>query len=365
MLPLLIVGFLLFQQQGSDAFLAARIQQMLHVVLTTSDEKQEEAAKVQAKEIFTKSGLPTGAAVGDEAAYEFVFLTCSTGSTELQNQVLRKALEGAKRHEVPADAASYCAAHIRQERIKARAEKTAPSNPPLRQQIEQLIKTDQAVREKQGFDVEKMEQPDREHAAVLEEIFAKYGVPTYRMVGPQAASSFVTMIQHQSPEFRKKLLPKLKANVKAGQADPGSYAMVLDRSRTDAGRKQLYGENLMCNTEHPALHTGPIEDEGRVNQRPAAIGLMRLELYIQVVVAISPNICKGEAEGQGKQAVDIKSGPAKAPAPPKNCTVQVDGTSVTCALQQLPKLLVPKEAAQWAERQCLQNQRLMITFCSV
>jgi hypothetical protein len=99
------------------------------------------------------------------------------------------------------------------------------------------------------------------------------------------------MIQHQSPDFRMKVLPKLKANVKAGQADPGSYATVFDRSQTDAGKKQMYGENLTCDSEHPTLHTGPIEDERNVNQRRAAIGLMRLELYVQLVVAMTPNVC--------------------------------------------------------------------------
>jgi hypothetical protein len=89
----------------------------------------------------------------------------------------------------------------------------------------------------------------------------KFGVPTYRMVGPEAASEFVTMIQHQSPDFRMKVLPKLKTNVEAGQADPGSYATVFDRSQTDAGKKQMYGENLTCDSEHPKLHTVPIEDE--------------------------------------------------------------------------------------------------------
>ena len=121
------------------------------------------------------------------------------------------------------------------------------------------------------------------------------------MVGPQAASDFVTMIQHQSPEFRRKVLPKLKANVDAGQADPGSYAMVLDRSQTDAGKKQMYGENLTCDNEHPELHIGPIEDEDHVNQRRAAIGLIRLELYAQLVVAMSPNICPAAPEGEVKK----------------------------------------------------------------
>jgi len=70
---------------------------------------------------------------------------------------------------------------------------------------------------------------------------------------------------------------------------------VFDRSQTDAGKKQLYGENLTCDSEHPKLHTGPIEDERNVNQRRAAIGLMRLELYAQLVVGMSPNACAAAA----------------------------------------------------------------------
>ena len=298
LLLLPITGLLLFQIQGGDTVLSARIQRLLHVVLTTDDEKQEAAAEAEAKEIFRERGLPRIADVGDKAAYEFVLLTCSPGPAEFQKQVLRKSLEGAKRHEIPSDAASYCAAHVRQEMLKAKANKHAPANPELREQIEQFFKADQSVREKNEFDLEKMSQTDRELRAALEAIFAKYGVPTYRMVGPRAASEFITMIQHQSPEFRMIVLPILKANVDAGQADPGSYAMVFDRSQTDAGKKQMYGENLMCDSEHPKLHIGPIEDELNVNQRRAAIGLMRLELYAQLVVAMTPNVCAASADAK-------------------------------------------------------------------
>jgi hypothetical protein len=298
MLLLVITSFVMVQAQGRDAVLAARIQELLHIVLTTGDTKQEEAAEAEAKQIFTTRGLPVIAAVGDEAAYEFVLLTCSAGPAEFHDQVLRRAVEGAKRREIPADAASYCAAHVRQERVKSEAKKRAPADPALREQIELLFKADQAVREKNGFDREKMSQADREHAAALEGIFVKYGVPKYRMVGPQAAADFVTMIQHQSPEFRRKVLPKLKANVDADEGDPGSYAMVFDRAQTDAGKKQVYGENLTCDKEHPDLHIGHIEDEDHVNQRRAAIGLMRLALYAELVVRMAPNVCQAAPEAK-------------------------------------------------------------------
>jgi hypothetical protein len=289
LLPL--AGLLLLQIQGKDTALTARIQRLVHDALTTPDDKQEAAAEAEVKAIFQQYSLPGISAVGDEAAYAFVMLTCSSDSPKFQTQVLQKVSDGAKRGELPADAAAYCAAHVRQETAKAEAKRRAPANPALRDEIERLFRTDQSVREKNEFDMEKMERTDREHAPALEAIFAKYGVPTYRMVGPQAASDFVTMIQHQSSEFRQKVLPKLKANVEAEEADPGSYATVYDRAQTDAGKKQMYGQNLTCDAEHPKLHTGPIEDEAHVNQRRAAIGLMRLELYTQLVVAMSPDVC--------------------------------------------------------------------------
>jgi hypothetical protein len=293
MLTLLPLFF--FQLQGSNAALTARIQRLVHNALFTQDDKQEALAEAEVKAIYRQYGLPGTAAVGDEASYAFVMLTCSADSRKVQAEVLRKAEEGAKRGEIPVDAASYCAAHVRQETAKAEAKRRAASNPALRDEIERLFKTDQAVREKNEFDMSKMEQADLEHQPALEAIFAKYGVPTYRMVGSRAASDFVTMIQHQSPEFRLKALPKLKTNVEAGEADPGSYATVYDRSQTDAGKKQMYGQNLICDSEHPKLHTGPIEDEENVNQRRAAIGLMRLELYTQLVVAMSPDVCAAAA----------------------------------------------------------------------
>ena len=135
-----------------------------------------------------------------------------------------------------------------------------------------------------------MVEADRDLEAPLAAILDRHGVPTYAMVGADAASQFVTMIQHQPPAFRQKALPKLKANVDAGQADAGSYAMVYDRSQRDEGRNQLYGSNLECR-DAEELHESPLDDEAHVNERRARMGLMRMELYARLVVEISPRMC--------------------------------------------------------------------------
>jgi hypothetical protein len=249
----------------------------------------------EAKQIFLKCGLPTIADVGDEAAYEFVVLTCSPGPPDFQATILLKAKQALSRHALAADAVLYCEARVRQEKVKARVKQRPPTHPALRDEIQRLLTTDQAVRRAKDFDASKREQVDREHEAPLKAIFERYGVPTYTMVGVEAASSFVIMVQHQSPEFRRRVLPKLKANVEAGQADSGYYAMVYDRSSREAGRKQLYGEYLECNEENPTLHETPIEDEEHVNVRRAGVGLMRVELYTRWLTELSPVVCPAAA----------------------------------------------------------------------
>jgi hypothetical protein len=110
------------------------------------------------------------------------------------------------------------------------------------------------------------------------------------MVGVQGAKDFIVMVQHQPPEFRVAVLPKLKANVDAGQADPGSFAMVYDRTQRDQGRNQLYGQQLEC-AAGKTLEVAPIDDAKNVNVRRAELGLMRLDVYARLVRENSPDVC--------------------------------------------------------------------------
>ena len=216
-----------------------------------------------------------------------------SGPEETQAKVLAAARRALKRQAVPPDAVLYCEARARQERVKDRVRLHPPANPELRDEIRRLYAPDQAVREAKGFDIEKMTETDHENAGPLEAMFESHGVPTYDMVGTEAASMFVVMVQHQSPEFRRRVLPKLEANVAAGQADAADYAMVYDRASREAGREQRYGQNLECDAQDPLLHEGPIEDEAHVDTRRARIGLLRLALYVRMVREISPDMCPG------------------------------------------------------------------------
>jgi hypothetical protein len=82
---------------------------------------------------------------------------------------------------------------------------------------------------------------------------------------------FVVMVQHQSPELRRRVLPKLKANVDAGQADAADYAMVYDRAAREEGRKQSTAEPRMRRAGRAAARDAS-EDEAHVDSRRARSG---------------------------------------------------------------------------------------------
>lgn len=286
---LLVAWLVAMQSAPADPALAARVVSLTYAYLDTDDQKQEDAITAEVRQIYRTRGVLTVAAVGDEASYDFVFLICSDAPLESRADILSKAR--AMKHQLPADAVAYCEARFRLDRIKAQFAASSPTHPAVRDELDRIFVSDQAVRQQKDFDLKKMEQADREHEPVLREIFVKHGAPTYRMVGPQAAGEFVTMMQHQPPGFRRLVLPKLKANVDAGQAEPADYASMVDRLRTDAGKKQVYGQNLVCSADKPVLHETAIEDEPRVNVRRARIGLFRRDLYVRFVIKHSPDVC--------------------------------------------------------------------------
>ncbi len=273
-----------------DTVLAERIERLVDTFLTSDDDGKNAAVLSDARAIFEREGIPSLAKVGDAAAYGFVLINMLGQPPDFRLQVLTRVQEAASRHELPEDAVAFAEARRRQTEIEERYGTHTPSHPELRDQISRLLKDDQAVRAKSGFDLKKMEVRDRRTAGPLKAIFDRYGVPTYGMVGVQAAKDFVVMVQHQPPEFRLAVLPKLKANVSAGQGEPETYAMVYDRTQRDQGRNQLYGQQLECASGR-VLDVAPLDDAKHVNIRRAELGLMRLELYARLVRLNSPDVC--------------------------------------------------------------------------
>ena len=285
-LLIFVIGWLTLP--SLDQSLAARIRDMTNRALLGQSESEEAAINKEVRDIYVQYGLLSASQVGDEAAYDFIFLL--TGQPRsIQREALGKIDKNGKGFDVPADAITFLRARLRLEGIKNESRTKPPSELPLRDENNRLYQSDQAVRQQEGFDPEKLAETDRRHAEGLRRILQEHGLPTYSMVGPEAAGHFVVMIQHQSPQMRDLVLPALRAGVEKGQADPESYALVYDLTQIDKGKKQYFGERLICQSGE--LREAPIEDEEHVNQRRAELGLMRIELYSYLVSRIMPQMC--------------------------------------------------------------------------
>jgi hypothetical protein len=271
--------------------LAERIDGMVERFLFSGDDDAKRTSVLaEARSILDREGVPSVAKAGDAGAYGFVLVNMLGQPPNFRREFMVRLREAAAHAELPADAVIFAEARLRQGESEDLFRAGVPSEPLLRDDILRLLKADQAVREKKGFNFRKMQQADRATSMPLRAIFDRNGVPTYDMVGVEAAKGFVVMVQHQSPEFRQVVLPKLKANVDAGQGDAGNYAMVYDRTQRDQGKKQLYGEQLECSSGK-SLSEAPIEDEAAVDMRRAQLGLMRIALYVRFVKLQAPDMC--------------------------------------------------------------------------
>lgn len=275
-----------------DAALAARIESLVDTLIADPDTGRDTVV-TEAREIFDRQGVPSVAMVGDAAAYGFVLINMLAQPPDFRRQFFPKVQEAAARGDLPADAVLFASARHRRTELAEQLRQRAPSHLPLRDEILRLVKDDQAARQRDDFDIKKMEAADRRTAVPLQRILDEVGVPTFEMVGIEAATAFIVMIQHQPASFRAATLPNLKANVDAGQADPESYATVYDRTQQDQGRHQLYGQNFVCGPDR-TLVPAPLDEPADVNTRRAKMGLMRLELYARLLRANSPDLCKGE-----------------------------------------------------------------------
>jgi len=299
-LPVLVVGGCGPRETASrdaDPALTARIEQLVETVLASGDDAGGASAIAEAGDIFEREGVPSRARVGDAASYGFVMINVLGQPPDVGRRFIARVRDAAARHELPEDAVLFAEARLRQAEVEGRYRAQSPAHPELRDQIVQLVADDQAVRERQGFDRTRLAEQDRRTAGPLKAILDRYGVPTYDMVGVQAAKDFAVMVQHQPADFRLVVLPNLKANLDAGQADPAVYAMVYDRTQRDQGRNQLYGQQLECSPGRE-LELAPIDDPTNLNRRRAELGLMRIELYTRLVRMHSPDLCNAAGAEQ-------------------------------------------------------------------
>jgi hypothetical protein len=155
-------------------------------------------------------------------------------------------------------------------------------NAALRRELIALGTVDQAAREafRAGCDEEevwaRIEAVDQKTTARMKEVVAAHGWPGKTLVGKDGAQAAWLLVQHADRDvaFQRMCLGLMEQAMRDGEAEPASYAYLVDRVAVNEGRKQTYG------TQFAALDTPrPIEDEANVDERRKAVGLDSLESY--------------------------------------------------------------------------------------
>ncbi|MBT9391920.1 hypothetical protein KLP40_01985 [Hymenobacter sp. NST-14] len=122
------------------------------------------------------------------------------------------------------------------------------------------------------------------HQPVLEAIIRRYGYPGFREVGETSANNFWLLVQHADahPDFQRRILQLMQAQVKAKNASPRNYAYLTDRVALAAGRPQEYGTQVeYTGPGIGTAHARTLRDPKNVNKRRAAMGMEPLEEYLR------------------------------------------------------------------------------------
>jgi hypothetical protein len=124
-------------------------------------------------------------------------------------------------------------------------------NLKLRNEVEEMIKTDQFVRkDRADFDSNKLDSVNEINTKKIRKIFDNVGYPSYKLIGYSSFNerdiNLSAVFLHTDIAFKKEyLLPKLLEFVKNGDCEPYIYSTVYDRTLLDESNfsgRQLYGQ---------------------------------------------------------------------------------------------------------------------------
>ena len=165
--------------------------------------------------------------------------------------------------------------------------------PELRVILLGMAEINQAVRKEligrglgnlDSLDMVRQRTVDDTNVRLLSKMVDEYGWPTRGMVGQDGVDAAFLIIQHASHSFRKTMLPHVKKAYDLGDLSSGDYALLIDLVLVGDGYPQRFG--TQAEIRNNRLIILPIEDQDRVDERRAALGLEPLALYVEKLEAL-------------------------------------------------------------------------------
>lgn len=177
------------------------------------------------------------------------------------------------------------------EAAAARAE--ARQNVPLKCELEAIYESDQGSRRAIGPLQQrygprspqldslfgKMQAQDRQNETRVQAIIEQYGWPGASLVGRTGSMAALLVIQHSNLTTIQKFLPLIREETAKGGLARQNLALMEDRVLIFQDQPQVYGSQVRTNTATGKAEFFPIQDEARVDERRATMGLEPLALY--------------------------------------------------------------------------------------
>ena len=142
----------------------------------------------------------------------------------------------------------------------------------VRERADELLDGPSGSKEELKAAVEEEDRVDSRNFTKLETIVAEYGWPGRQLVGPEAASAALIVLQHADVEDQRRYLPLLQAAAAEGEIAAADVARLEDGIRQGEGKSQIYGTRVVSDIRgQPELYR--IEDPKNLDERREAVGL--------------------------------------------------------------------------------------------
>jgi hypothetical protein len=154
----------------------------------------------------------------------------------------------------------------------------SPEMRELRTRLAAMVQEDQAAR--MAYDEAGIASADEKNRPEVLRIFERFGWVTRSLAGTEASHQFFLLVQHQTPEIQRRLLPAMEAAVKAGEASMSEYALLYDRVQTGLEKPQRWGTQTKCVDGKPVML--PVEDPAGLDARRKALFLAPMDEYLKM-----------------------------------------------------------------------------------
>jgi len=129
---------------------------------------------------------------------------------------------------------------------------------------------------------EMIHKKDAQNLFQITEILGQRGWLGADIIGKRGSMTLFLVIQHAELKTQVKYLPMMREAVKAGRAEAANLALLEDRVAMRQSKKQIYGSQILTDSETGEYFVSPIENPDNVDKRRAEVGLQPMADYISI-----------------------------------------------------------------------------------